>query len=329
MRGSNDAVGLDGVEGFRSFPGGGEHGHPICRKLADQRVKRPLDPAHPRGKVVRDQQRPRDLHGRLSSQTVDADRLEDQVDALDERRAFVDGARLRAVEVTGSDAGRWLNDLVTASVEDIPPGGTARSLLLTPTGRVRADFHIVRTDGAFVLVQEPDQPAAIDDLLRPYVLSSDVAVQRAAGTHIVLVPSDRGWAVTRAAGDGAVEASPEAGEVWRIRRGVPRFPSDLDEESLPAEAGLEYLIDFTKGCFLGQEAVAKVRNLGHPPRVVLALRAGVPVRSGEPVVADGRDVGAVSSVAPLRDGFALLARVRWDARTRPLTTASGAQLMPV
>jgi hypothetical protein len=259
---------------------------------------------------------------------VDADRLEDQVDALDERRAFVDGARLRAVEVTGSDAGRWLNDLVTASVEDIPPGGTARSLLLTPTGRVRADFHILRTDGAFLLVQEPDQPAAIDDLLRPYVLSSDVAMQGAPGAQVVLAPSDRGWTVTRAAGNGDVEASPEAGDVWRIRRGVPRFPTDLDEESLPAEAGLEYLIDFTKGCFLGQEAVAKVRNLGHPPRAVLALRAAVPVGSGEPVFADGRDVGAVSSAAPSREGFAVLARVRWDARTHPLTTASGAQLTP-
>jgi folate-binding protein YgfZ len=257
---------------------------------------------------------------------VDADRLENQVDALDEGRAFVDGARLRAVEVTGSDAGRWLNDLVTAAVEDIPPGGTARSLLLTATGRVRADFHIVRTDGGFLLLQEPDQPAAIDDLLRPYVLSSDVALQRAAGARVVLLPSDRGWTVARAAGDRAVEASAEAGEVWRIRRGVPRFPTDLDEESLPAEAGLEYLIDFTKGCFLGQEAVAKVRNLGHPPRVVLALRAAVPARSGEPVLADGRDVGAVSSAARSGQGFAVLARVRWDARTRPLTTASGGEL---
>jgi hypothetical protein len=259
---------------------------------------------------------------------VDAHRLEHQVDALDESRAFVNGTRLRAVEVTGTDAGRWLNDLVTAPVEDIPPGGMARSLLLTPTGRVRADFHIVRTDGGFLLLQEPDQPTAIDDLLRPYVLSSEVALQRAAGAHIVLVPSDRGWMVARAAGDGAVEASAEAGEVWRIRRGVPRFPTDLDEESLPAEAGLEYLIDFTKGCFLGQEAVAKVRNLGHPPRAVLALRAAVPVRSGEPVLADGREVGAVSSAAPSREGFAVLARVRWDARTRRLTTASGGELTP-
>jgi len=259
---------------------------------------------------------------------VDAHRLENQVDALEEGRAFVDGTRLRAVEVTGTDAGRWLNDLVTAPVEDIPPGGMARSLLLTPTGRVRADFHIVRTDGGFLLLQEPDQPTAIDDLLRPYVLSSEVALQRAAGAHVVLVPSDRGWMVARAAGDGAVEASTEAGEVWRIRRGVARFPTDLDEESLPAEAGLEYLIDFTKGCFLGQEAVAKVRNLGHPPRAVLALRSAVPVRSGEPVLADGREVGAVSSAARSREGFAVLARVRWDARTRRLTTASGGELTP-
>jgi folate-binding protein YgfZ len=256
--------------------------------------------------------------------------LEEQVDALDEGRAFVDGARLHAVEVTGSDAGRWLNDLVTAGVEVLPPGGATRSLLLTPTGRVRADFHVLRTDGGFLLFQESDQPAAIDDLLGPYVLSSDVALRRlAAGTRVVLMPSDRGWAVAREPSDGAVEASAEAGEVWRIRHGVPRFPTDLEEESLPAEAGLEFLIDFTKGCFLGQEAVAKVRNLGHPPRAVLALRAAVPVRRGERVVADGREVGAVTSAAPTREGFSLLARVRWEARSLPLATASGGALTPV
>jgi len=260
---------------------------------------------------------------------VDAHRLEEQVDALDEGRAFVDGARLRAVEVTGSDAGRWLNDLVTAGVEVLPLGGATRSLVLTATGRVRADFHVLRTDGGFLLFQEPDQPAAIDDLLRPYVLSSDVALGRAAaGAHVVLLPSDRGWAVAREPFDGAVEASAEAGEVWRIRRGVPRFPTDFDGESLPAEAGLEFLVDFTKGCFLGQEAVAKVRNLGHPPRTVLALRAAVTVQPGERVVADGREVGAVTSAAPSSEGFSLLARVKWEARSLPLATASGGALTP-
>src|SRR4029453_12192321 len=121
---------------------------------------------------------------------------------------------------------------------------------------------------------------------------------------------------------------PEAGEGWRSRRGGPRVPADLEHVSLPAAARLGCLIDFTKGCLLGPQAAAKVRTLGHAPRVVLALRAAVPVRTGERVLTDGRDVGAVSSQAPPRDGFALLARVRWDARTHQLTTASGAQLTP-
>jgi folate-binding protein YgfZ len=113
-----------------------------------------------------------------------------------------------------------------------------------------------------------------------------------------------------------------------VRRGVARFPVDVDEDSLPAEAGLEPAIDLAKGCFLGQESVAKVRNLGHPPRVVLALRAEGPVGPGEPVVTGGREVGRVTSAAPAPDGMALLARVRWEARSEALTTVAGEPLRP-
>ena len=64
----------------------------------------------------------------------------------------------------------------------------------------------------------------------------------------------------------------DAREVWRIRHGQPRMGPDFDEGSLPSEAGLDATIDATKGCFLGQESVAKVRNLGHPPTVLRADR---------------------------------------------------------
>ena len=57
-------------------------------------------------------------------------------------------------------------------------------------------------------------------------------------------------------------------ELWRIARGDPRMGVDFEAGSLPAESGLERLIDMTKGCFLGQESVAKIRNLGHPPTVL-------------------------------------------------------------
>jgi folate-binding protein YgfZ len=256
--------------------------------------------------------------------------LEEQVEALDEGRAFVDGSGLRAIEVTGGDAARWLNDLVTAGVEELPEGAAARSLLLTPTGRMRADVHVARTPNGFLLLQESDQSGPIDELLQPYVLTSDVALRRVdAGARVVLLPAGReGWAVAWEPPDGAVEAGAEAAEAWRIRRGIPRFPPDLDEESLPAEGGLEFLIDFTKGCFLGQEAVAKVRNLGHPQRTILALRAAGPVQPGEPVLAEGRQVGTVTSAASSGEGFALLARVRWEARSAPVATASSGHLAP-
>jgi folate-binding protein YgfZ len=115
--------------------------------------------------------------------------------------------------------------------------------------------------------------------------------------------------------------------VWRIRRGVARFPIDLTEESVPAEAGLDALIDTTKGCFLGQESVAKIRNLGHPARVVRALRSDAEVLAGDEVLAGGAAVGRFTSAAPSPGGgTASLARVSWAAADAPLSTADGAPL---
>ena len=95
---------------------------------------------------------------------------------------------------------------------------------------------------------------------------------------------------------------------------------DFGADALPAEAGLEDAIDFTKGCFLGQESVAKVRNLGHPPRVLLLLRSDAPMSAGAPVLKDGVGVGEVTSVAESTDGTDAIARVRWDAASGPLET---------
>ena len=95
------------------------------------------------------------------------------------------------------------------------------------------------------------------------------------------------------------------------------------------EAGLDDLVSYDKGCFLGQEAVAKVRNLGRPRRVLLRLRSHETVAPGEPVVLDGDEIGAVTSAASDGDGTILFARVAWEARAGALSTAAGAHLRPV
>ena len=256
--------------------------------------------------------------------------------------------------VGGTDARSWLHDLVTADVEGLPDRASRRCLLLTPTGRIRADFHIAAVDGSYLLLQAPDQPDRVDVILRPYVLSSDVevtdlgdrsevvavldgsAVEDDAGTVVlspsvlgpgcdIVVPSGDASARLRdrLRTDGLTEADAGDLEARRIRRGEPRMGVDFGADALPAEAGLEDTIDFTKGCFLGQESVAKVRNLGHPPRVLLHVRSRAPIARGARVVAGGTVVGEVTSAVEDADGVAAIVRVRWDAASEQLATDAG------
>jgi folate-binding protein YgfZ len=207
-----------------------------------------------------------------------------------------------------------------------------------------------RRDG-FLLLQDGDQPEPVDRILDPYVLSSDVELDDVSGrlgAFAVLggfaaedgdaawtpSPLELGAGLVAATGeparrlragllaDGLTEVFPAALERWRIRRGLPRMGMDFGTDALPAEAGLEAAIDFTKGCFLGQESVAKVRNLGHPPRAILPVRAEGALRVGMPVEADGATVGQVTSVAD--DDLTLaIVRVRWHVAGSRLGTTSG------
>jgi folate-binding protein YgfZ len=282
--------------------------------------------------------------------------LEKEVEALEEGRAYAELDGVALTLVSGSDARPWLNDLVTTDVGTLGRFQTRPSLLLGPTGRIRASFHVLALgDRDFVLAQPVDQPDAVSVALAPYVLSSDVALSPSRLRLFAVpggrVPPDRfakayrpsvlggGYDLLVGASDdevfedvreglsseGFLPAGPEAVEVRRIRRGAAAFPPDLDTESLPAEAGLDVapVTDRSKGCFLGQEAVAKVANLGHPTRVVIPVEADAVIGAGETVRdEDGADVGIVTSAS---DRLGIV-RVRWNARDADLATAPGTRL---
>jgi folate-binding protein YgfZ len=263
------------------------------------------------------------------------------VDALAAGRAGVELREHRSTRVRGADAREWLHDLVTTDVASLRPGETRPSLLLTPTGRIRAAFHVLcETEDAFLLVQRRTQPWTVADLLAPYVLSSAVELED-AGPRLLGVPggveppagafhpsilgAGGGFDVDAGATpDGLEVVAADVAEVFRIRRGQPRFGLDLDAASLPAEAGLDTAptTDRAKGCFLGQESVAKVANLGHPATAVLAVRGPRDLVGGEPVGGPGGLEGSVTSAA----GTAGLARVPWAGRDRPLALGDGTPL---
>jgi tRNA-modifying protein YgfZ len=276
-----------------------------------------------------------------------------EIEALERGgRVFADLSSWWKFLITGADATGWLNDLATNRVDDLHLYESRRTLLLSRTGHVRADFHVLGTRDGLLLVQDPVQPRPVRELLEPYMLSSDVmfedrtkelalmAHRRGFGRVLTvecwkpsvlgsgmdrLVRSDM-LAAWRSSLQGWLEATAADLEVWRIRRGVPRFGVDVGEDALAAEAGWDGLVDQAKGCFLGQEAVAKVRNLGHPPRVIVLLRSDGPPLPGEPVLANGEEAGRITGAAPDGDGYAVLARVRWEARDGNLATRSGKRL---
>jgi len=113
----------------------------------------------------------------------------------------------------------------------------------------------------------------------------------------------------------AVPVSPEAAETVRIERGRPRYGIDLDDTVIPQEAGLnERAVSFTKGCYVGQETVARLYYRGKPNRQLRGLRCGGAVAPGDEISFDGRPVGRVASttLSP-RLGPLALALVRREA----------------
>ena len=125
-----------------------------------------------------------------------------------------------------------------------------------------------------------------------------LAVGTTAGID-VLVPAaerDRAWEALLAA--GAAEVSPEAVEILRIEAGRPRFGAEMGTETMPAEAGIvEQAVSFTKGCYIGQETVARLHYKGKPNRHLRGLKLSALARPGEPLRLGDKEVGRLGSAA--------------------------------
>jgi folate-binding protein YgfZ len=114
---------------------------------------------------------------------------------------------------------------------------------------------------------------------------------------------------------GAVEVGEAAAEVLRVERGRPRYGVDLDDSVIPQEAGLnERAVSFTKGCYVGQETVARLYYRGKPNRHLRGLRLSAPVEAGTPLLLGEKEVGRVRSsvISPIHGPIAL-ALVRREA----------------
>jgi folate-binding protein YgfZ len=257
------------------------------------------------------------------------------------------------IRATGEDRVRWLNGMVTNSVQDLQPGKGCYNFLLSVQGRIQGDAYIFAEPDALLLETASEQVPALMALLDRFIIMDDVELAdnsaaqsglslsgpqaasllehigisiaslrelerqttpwNSADVTVIhayspLVPHFELWTtpevitlLSQALLDaGAILCNPESQEWLRLLEGTPRYGIDIRDKELPQETGQTRALHFSKGCYLGQEIVERIRSRGNVHRAFTAFRLeGNLPEPGSSLEADGKQVGELTSVAAI------------------------------
>lgn len=248
----------------------------------------------------------------------------------------IDLSHKEVVTVTGPDRLTWLNDLTTQDL--LAPFTSTHALILSPHGHIEHDMHVISDNETVWLIVEPGTAEALTDYLIKMRFMLRVEIENQSANFGIVGAS--GWAEDQYPtwhsspaflndySDKYVEHRPESWQVtefvvprdmisdalkghdlvgtwaWeaaRIRAGVPRLNFDTDHKTIPHEVGLiSAAVHLNKGCYRGQETIARVYNLGKPPRRIVQLELDGSTNSlpaqGEAVFLGDTQVGTLTSV---------------------------------
>jgi tRNA-modifying protein YgfZ len=245
---------------------------------------------------------------------------------MSERQVLVDRGNRGVIKISGTDRLSWLHSLTSQHLERLAPGSTAQALILDPQGRL--EHHLTLTDDgtATWIHVEPHTSSALVDYLNSMRFMLRVEVEDLSGMLGVATLSRSATGVPDVGAEAVMQGPfgidlivtpdamgklaatfPVAGmwafEAGRIAAHLPRPGLDTDHKTVPHEVGLiETAVHLNKGCYRGQETVARIHNVGHPPRrlVFLHLDGSVdrlPVHGSPVTLEDGTSVGSVGSAA--------------------------------
>jgi hypothetical protein len=237
--------------------------------------------------------------------------------ALVEGKAWADLSHLAVIAVSGDDRLKWLHDLTTQHLVDFGVGIWTSALILDPQGHVEYQFSLVDDGETTFIVLDPNFAEGLINYLKKmrFMLKVEVrdatteyAVLRAPGAAnevggpFALVPRNELEEMKATFGSTAMQVGTWALDAERVAAGRPRHGIDTDFKSIPNELGvLHSAVHMNKGCYRGQETVAKIYNLGKPPRRLVMLHldghAVVMPPSGTPVMNGENQVGFLGTVA--------------------------------
>jgi folate-binding protein YgfZ len=259
-----------------------------------------------------------------------------EYERLRESVGLVDRSARGKLRLSGGEAADYLQGQVTNDVVALTPGTGLYAALLNHKGKMLADMRVLRGEDFIWVDTEPEALATLIRNVSMYSIGRDVRHEDVSAAHAILsligpeararldepppaeehaftegehglyVSTDLGVDVICPAEDadaarvalGVEAVSEEAAECLRIESGRPRFLYDVGTDTIPQEAGLnERAVSFTKGCYVGQETVARLHYKGKPNRHLRGLRLSEPGARGDEIRLGERVVGELGSTA--------------------------------
>jgi aminomethyltransferase len=252
-------------------------------------------------------------------------------EALRAGAAWLDLSARGRITARGRDRARLLHNITSNEVKKMTPGAGCYAFLLSPQGRIQADLCLLCLEDHFLIDTEPDLREKVQQLIRRYRIADQVELEDVTSQTVAigvegplaesLRPPDGctkapfsltgqpGYRIYCAAGEmtkivgqleaaGARSATPDDARLVRIENGKPRYGEDIRETSLPQETQQMHAVSFTKGCYLGQEIVERIRAQGRVNKklVRLEIDGSEPVAPGAKLLVDGQEAEITSSV---------------------------------
>jgi len=246
-------------------------------------------------------------------------------EALKTGAGLIDLTGRGVIRLTGEDRVRLLHAMSTNHVQGLAVGEFCYAFFLNSQGRILADAFILRQEDYILLDTEPDTAQKLYQHLDKFIIADDVMLEDLTGKMAVLAVegplaaevvagvtakiSSTGESAVRLyteTGDvakqqildsGAILVSPEEARLVRMENAIPRYGEDLGEDHIAQETRLMHALHFSKGCYLGQEIVERVRSRGHVNRVLAHLEVDAldAPAVGTKIMAGEKEVGSVTS----------------------------------
>ncbi len=248
------------------------------------------------------------------------------------------------IRVTGSEATMFLNGLITNDIKNATENSWLPAVFPTVQGRLIGAVRILRESSGFLIDTDAASHEAVLKTISRFTLAGDFQVTDVSNEIALLsVQGKRASEVIQAAGviaipathtgehgfdvlttvplteklvaAGAQPVTPETFEILRIEAGIPRHGRDMDETNVVLETNLDDAISYTKGCYVGQEIIIRIKHRGHVAKKLAGLKFDAEVKEGAVITSeDEKEVGRVTSTAysPKLESHIALGYVRYE-----------------